>query len=203
MWRSILGQSKSFCSINSNGEQAEAAADWLFHGEQRSDGSWISRVTLLSESKADVFPQKLENKYLKHEPDLVFQSASQDGIHETAADLNYSQGPGHYVFFSNGESIQVNPNQPLLLPVHKACLQIAKHVIRVRATNWTADPTCGKVTSMRRLWEVLESRYLETVEGIRSRKLPTRLKAPHNYHMPSLLGGVGWKEDANSDVLDV
>lgn len=133
----------------------------------------------------------------------MFQSASEDGIHETAAELNYFRGPGQYLFFSTGESIQVNPNQPLLIPVHEACLQIANRVIRVRATNPAVDPSCGKVTSMRRLWEVLESRYLETVEGVRSRKLPTRLKAPQNYHMATLLGGVCWRDDADIDVLDV
>jgi hypothetical protein len=181
---------------------AQAAADWLFRGEQRSNGSWISRVTLLSESKADFILQEL-HKNLKYEPDLVFQSASEDGIHETAAELNFYIGQGQYSFFNNGESIQLNPNQPLLLPVHEACLQIAKHVIRVRATSPAGDPSCGKVTSMRRLWEVLKSRYLETVEGVGSRKLPTRLKAPYNYHMPSSFGGVSWKEYADSDVLDV
>jgi hypothetical protein len=189
--------------MDSNGEHAQAAADWLFRGEQRSDGSWISKVTLLSESKADIFPQELQNKHFRHEPNLVFQSASQDGIHETAAEFNYGLRPGQYLFFSTGESIQVNLNQPLLLPVHEACLQIAKHVIRVRTVNRVVNPSCEEVTSMRRLWEVLESRYLETVRGIRSRKLPTRLKAPHNYHMPFLLGGVGWKEEADSDVLEV
>lgn len=175
----------------------------LTGGQQRSDGTWISRVTLLSESNANIFPQELQNKHLQHESDLVFHSVSEDGVHETAAELNFLHSPGQYLFFSTAESIQVNPNQPLLLPVHEACLQIAKRVIRVCAANRTVDPSRGKVTSMRRLWEVLESRYLETVEGVRSRKLPTRLKAPHNYHMPSLLGGVGWKEDAGCDVLDV
>jgi len=144
-----------------------------------------------------------QHKYLKHEPDLVFRSASEDGIHETAAELNFYMGQGQYLFFSTGESIQGNPNQPLLLPVHEACLQIAKHVIRVNTDCHKVDPSCGNVSSMRRLWEVLESRYLETVEGVRSWKLPARLRAPHNYHMPSPLGGVGWKEDADSDVLDV
>jgi len=133
----------------------------------------------------------------------VFRSASEDGIHETAAELNFYMGQGQYLFFSTGESIQGNPNQPLLLPVHEACLQIAKHVIRVNTDCHKVDPSCGNVSSMRRLWEVLESRYLETVEGVRSWKLPARLRAPHNYHMPSPLGGVGWKEDADSDVLDV
>ena len=154
--------------MDSNGEYAQAAADWLFRGEQRSDGSWISRVTLLNESKANIFSQELQNKHLRHEPDLVFQSASEDGVHETAAELNFLQGSGQYLFFNTGKSIQVNPNQPLLLPVHEARLQIAKHEIRVRVTNRAVDPSCGKVTSMQRLWEVLESRYLEIVEGVRS-----------------------------------
>lgn len=133
----------------------------------------------------------------------MFQTASEDGIHETAAELSFYLGAGQYLFFSTEESIQVNPNHPLLLPVHQACLQIAKHVIRVRAADPAGEISFGKVTSMRWLWEVLESRYLETVESVRSRKLPTRLKAPYNYHMPSSWGGVDWKEDAESDVLEV
>jgi hypothetical protein len=178
--------------MRANGEHAQTAADWLFRGQQRSDGSWISRITLLSESKADTFLQGL-NKHLKHEPDLVFQSASEDGIHETAAELDFFFGLGQYLLFSTEESIQLNPYRPLFLPVHQACLQIAKHVIQVRSVNPAVDHSHAKVTSMRRLWEVLESRYLETDEGVRSWRLPTRLKAPHNYHMPSSLGGVRWK----------
>jgi hypothetical protein len=131
----------------------------------------------------------------------VFQSASLDGIHETAAELNYLRGQ-EYSFFSTGENTQGNPNQPLLIPVHEACLDIAKHVIRVRETSPALEHSPGKVTSMRRLWEVLESRHLETVEGVRTRK-PRRLKAPQNYHMPSSLGGVDWSHVAGDDVLNV
>jgi hypothetical protein len=180
---------------------AQAPADQLFPAEKRPDGSWISRVTLLSESKPDIFPQALQEKHLQHEPDLVFQSASLDGIHETAAELNYLRGQG-YSFFSTGEIAQGNPNQPLLIPVHAACLDIAKHVIRVREASPALEHSPGKVTSVRRLWEVLESRHLETVEGVRTRK-PRRLKAPQNYHMPSSLGGVDWSHIAGDDVLNV
>ncbi len=169
--------------------------------EQRSDGSWISRVTLLSVCQPAIFPQALQIKHLQHEPDLVFQSISEEVIHETAAELNYFRTSGPFAFFSTGEGTQANPNQPLLIPVHAACLRITKHVIRVRATSLAMEYSYGTVTSLRRLWEVLESRHLETVK-VRSLK-PRRLNAPQNYHMPSYLGGVGWRDSFRDDVLSV
>jgi hypothetical protein len=178
---------------------AKAPADEQFCVEQRSDGLWISRVTLLSESRPQIFPQDLQKKHLCYEPDLVFQSVSQDGIHETAAELNYRRNQV-YSFFSTGESTQGNPNQPLMIAVHVACLDIAKHVMRVRATCPT--DLSRKVISMRRLWEVLESRYLDTVNGVWNLKA-RRLMAPHNYHMPYTLGGIGWRDVDGENVLTV
>lgn len=201
MWRASLRERKSLLSVEAICRHGQAPADKLFRVEQRSDGSWISRVTLLSESRPQILPKDLQKKHLCYEPNLVFQSASPDAIHETAAELNHLRGQA-YSFFSTGESTQSNPNQPLLIAVHAACLDIAKHVIQMRITDAAVEHLPRKVFSMRRLWEVLESRYLETVEGVRNRKA-RRLMAPQNYHMPYNIGGVDWRDHVAAEMLTV
>jgi hypothetical protein len=77
------------------------------------------------------------------------------------------------------------------IPVHDGCLQIAKHVMRVSSTNHAVEAPPQAATFMRRLWNVLESRFEASSESMTGdlRGFPQvrRMCAPQYYQMSWLL----------------
>jgi hypothetical protein len=142
------------------------------------------------------------------------EAVSADGIFETAAGVA-SLGGKYFVAIKTNEEVSAcdpmfayrqfegvefrdyrNP-RPIFVPVHDACLQIAKRVIHQRTQKADLENSHQKVTSMRRLWEVLESRFAATGDIVYDSR--ARIRAPFNYHMPRNLGGYDWSEDEGTE----
>lgn len=80
------------------------------------------------------------------------------------------------------------------IPVHSACLDIAKRVMRTRtATNATDEGTA--VTTMSQLWDVLAFR-------IQSEPLPFAIREANGYYGASQYQGLSWDENNWIDDQD-
>lgn len=165
-------------------------------------------------------PLKLASRNLQSEPGIIFEAVSADGIFETAAGVAATGGDKFVALKTNEEVYAYAPlyghkqfegvdidipydARPILVAVHDACLQIAKRVIRQRAQNSDFKYPHHVVTSMRLLWEVLESRCNATSDQSH-RGYKARIEAPHNYYMPTYLAVYNWSEvEAEEDEVEV
>jgi hypothetical protein len=158
-------------------------------------------VLLSSDKPVLKSEEKIQNHYLAKDPDLVFGTVSSDGIHETTASLDEEHG-GNWFRLLNDQFVTLcEPGpDPLFIGIHEACLQIAKRVMRTRATYSCTDLPGRRVDSMRTLWDVLESRYKATTGSTGFYAPAMLLDSPHDYHMEE--GRLTWwRETRDSECF--
>jgi hypothetical protein len=118
------------------------------------------------------------------------------------------QGNGEYVEvceddWCNDEPKDVNWDDEsmkpslLFLPVHEACLHVAKQVIRSRSRHLNADEYSGDLmaTSMSRLWNILQTRFEATKRSKLSWYIPY-VFGPHNYYMKGSIDLYDWETNS-------
>lgn len=122
--------------------------------------SWLDKVIVLG---SRLPPSEAEGGTL-----LSRGQASMPTIFELASE---GLGGPFFRILETGQEVTVcecwrrRPSKPFYCPMHRCCLDIAKTVIQARSASYPTDDFNLTVTSMPRLWDVLEARYNEAKKG--------------------------------------
>jgi hypothetical protein len=177
-----------FCGVLSAEYQTDSEAK-----DFKEAPSWLKDAVLLGDADA-------------WEPGR-WPSNSEEDILEVQATLTSGQG-GKFELPVIGERVgvcdddwyddkskEVDENSSrLFLPVHVACLRIAKEVIKTRSRQWNIDEfrINNGVTSMRRLWEVLQARFVAMKCTQLFWYIPY-IFGPHQYHIDGSISLFDWE----------